>query len=176
MQRVRVYEPRDRERVRHICLETAGESFKKDPERLYALYCDYYIEREPEHCFVLTNDKDEAVGYVISAFDYERYYRDFKRYYMPKLSFGAALERRAEHLLTRRLTRQYPAHLHIDILPDCCGSGGGRALIRALTDALKKENVSGLMLITDPSNTRARRFFSACGFKNERDAVYVMSL
>ncbi len=176
MPTVRRYEQRDKDAVKRICLETAGQRFKSDLPLLYTLYCDYYIEKEPNHCFVLTNMQDEAVGYVICAYDYNTYYSEFKRTYMPRLTKKQARERRAEHLFTRLLTKKYPAHLHIDILPEYCGGGGGKALVKALIDDLRKEGVRGLMLCTSPKNERAKAFFSSCGFTEKRNAIYVMAL
>ena len=58
----------------------------------------------------------------------------------------------------------YPAHLHIDILPDYQSKGIGSKLIKAFCDNLKEQNVKGVMLIVGTENEGARRFYERNGF------------
>lgn len=59
---------------------------------------------------------------------------------------------------------RYPAHLHIDLLPENQGRGLGRALLDTLRAALAERRVPGVHLGMDPSNTRARAFYDRYGF------------
>ena len=67
--RIRPYEEKDRENVRHVCIVTAGCADKSEDEKQFilTLYCDYYIEKEPDNCFVIADDEDNAVGYILCA-------------------------------------------------------------------------------------------------------------
>jgi ribosomal protein S18 acetylase RimI-like enzyme len=59
---------------------------------------------------------------------------------------------------------EYPAHLHIDLLPEAQGKGWGRALIDALLAALRNRKVPGLHLGVGGANTGAIAFYKKLGF------------
>ncbi|WP_176168899.1 GNAT family N-acetyltransferase [Krasilnikoviella flava] len=59
---------------------------------------------------------------------------------------------------------RYPAHLHIDLLPENQGRGLGRTLMDTLRAALAARGVPGVHLGMDPNNTRARAFYDRYGF------------
>ena len=61
--------------------------------------------------------------------------------------------------------KEYPAHLHIDLLPECQGQGYGRKLIEMLIKHLKGQKISGLMLHVSRQNESARAFYKKCGFQ-----------
>jgi len=58
----------------------------------------------------------------------------------------------------------YPAHLHIDLLPSLQGKGMGRALMTALFTELEKQKVPGLHLGVSASNIGAVAFYRKIGF------------
>jgi len=58
----------------------------------------------------------------------------------------------------------YPAHLHIDLLPCLQGKGQGRVLIDRLFNELAQKGVSGLHLGVSSSNTGAVAFYKKMGF------------
>jgi ribosomal protein S18 acetylase RimI-like enzyme len=60
---------------------------------------------------------------------------------------------------------EYPAQLHIDLLPEAQGKGHGRALLETLIDSLRREKVSGVHLTMDPANVGARQFYARLGFE-----------
>jgi ribosomal protein S18 acetylase RimI-like enzyme len=60
---------------------------------------------------------------------------------------------------------QYPAHLHIDLLPQGQRRGLGRRLLDTLRAALAERGVPGVHLGMDPANTGARAFYDAYGFR-----------
>src|SRR5690606_4384619 len=59
---------------------------------------------------------------------------------------------------------RYPAHLHIDLLPEAQRQGLGRALIDTLIDALRGRGVAGLHLAASIGNTDAIAFYPRVGF------------
>ncbi|MEV4246775.1 GNAT family N-acetyltransferase [Streptosporangium canum] len=58
----------------------------------------------------------------------------------------------------------YPAHLHIDLLPDHQRKGHGRALMNAFLDALHGRGVPAVHLGMVSTNTPARAFYDRLGF------------
>ena len=60
---------------------------------------------------------------------------------------------------------EYPAHLHIDLLPDAQGRGAGRALIEAMAALLTERGVPGVHLNASKANTGAQAFYPRVGFE-----------
>jgi ribosomal protein S18 acetylase RimI-like enzyme len=58
----------------------------------------------------------------------------------------------------------YPAHLHIDLLPAAQGQGLGRELIATLLEELRRREVAGIHLEMDGNNTGAGIFYQRLGF------------
>jgi GNAT superfamily N-acetyltransferase len=58
----------------------------------------------------------------------------------------------------------YPAHLHIDLLPELQGQGWGRRLIDTLVAALRERGVTGLHLASSSDNAGAIAFYPRVGF------------
>jgi ribosomal protein S18 acetylase RimI-like enzyme len=63
-----------------------------------------------------------------------------------------------------QVTAAYPAHLHIDLLPELQGRGIGRRLIDTVLDRLREASVPGVQLGVDPRNTSAQAFYTRLGF------------
>lgn len=60
--------------------------------------------------------------------------------------------------------QQYPAHMHINLLPPAQGKGLGRQMIDTLKAALKRDGVKGLHLGASAENDGACAFYKATGF------------
>jgi ribosomal protein S18 acetylase RimI-like enzyme len=58
----------------------------------------------------------------------------------------------------------FPAHLHIDLVPEAQGRGLGRRLMDTLREALVHQGAPGLHLGYDPANSSARAFYDRLGF------------
>jgi hypothetical protein len=78
---IRKYEPKDYEDIRHICWVTAKEGLNHDRELLYTIACDYYINEESENIFVVVDDNDTAVGYILCSSDTKKHIRIYKKKY-----------------------------------------------------------------------------------------------
>ena len=170
--KIRAYEPRDKEALRNICSKTAP-SFDTDKKRdaLFAAYLDYYIDSEGEYCFVAVNEADIPIGYVISAPDYDRYNA---RFFSKELPYSGKLFRsdpriwlslKATAIFVRKLKKRYPAHLHIDILPEGQRMGIGTALVDRLREKLRSEGIPGVFLICGAKNEKGVNFYRKYGFK-----------
>lgn len=165
---IRKYEEKDFENVRYVCLHSEGE----EPEKTFAefvlhTFCDYYIEREPENCFVLDDD-GKAVGYIICTENYDRYKKIFDKNYLP-LTKPQGEEyynwAKTSTILQEKYKSDYPAHLHIDLLPDYQRQGWGGKLLNILFEHLRSKNIKGVMLTAGSENVNAGNFYRKYGFE-----------
>jgi ribosomal protein S18 acetylase RimI-like enzyme len=66
---------------------------------------------------------------------------------------------------------EFPAHLHINLLPGGQGRGAGRRLVATLFAALAARGVEGVHLGVGRRNERAIGFYEHLGFRAVADAV-----
>ena len=180
---IRKYEQKDYDGVRYACLHSENEEHPADFEEFVLhTFCDYYIEHEPYNCFVLDDD-GKAVGYVICAEDYDAYKKIFDKEYLP-LSEHLGDEfyswAKTSTVLQNKHKADYPAHLHIDLLPAYHRKGWGSRLIDTLAEHLKAKGVKGVMLTTGTDNVNACNFYKKYGFTQveilDTDVAFGLSL
>ena len=70
----------------------------------------------------------------------------------------------ASTLLQQKHKAAYPAHLHIDLLPEYQRQGLGSRLVDTLADHLRKKGVPGVMLTVGGSNEVGQSFYNKYGF------------
>lgn len=181
---VRKYEPRDYEDVQFACLNSEGPATDPIQTQKFVLitFCKYYIEKEPENCFVLDDD-GKAVGYVICAENYDKFKPVFDAEYltqtleMPPHRYEWAS---TAYVLQEKYKDIYPAHLHIDILPEYHRKGYGGLLINALFDHLRSKGIKGVMLTAGAQNFTGIGFYKKYGFELveqwEDDVAFGMKL
>lgn len=180
---VRPYEEKDKENVRFVCLNSDGpcKLSKRGKNFILTTYCDYYIEKEGDNCFVAADENDKAIGYVICTQDYDEFEKCFLSEYLPRLKKREFKRRRSA---LRSIVPQsehkaeYPAHLHIDVLPEYQRMGLGRKMTEALVAHLKEKGVKGVMLTVWIGNEKGRGFYEKYGFSllEERKNVAVYGL
>ena len=165
---IRKYQEKDFEATKYVCInDMIGRTSDDLIEYVETMFCKYYLEKEPECCFVAVDENDKPIGYVYGVKDYNKYQSDFGEYLkqIEKINnrkyLTAALTEMYDHAVYQDT---YPAHLHIDVLPGYQSKGIGSRLITAFCDYLKSENVRGVMLIVDTENLDARRFYERNGF------------
>ena len=180
---IRNFNSKDTEYLKKICIETASDVFrgKKITERaLVDVYCRYYIEQEPENCFVVANVDDVAKGYILCAKNYEDYRAIFKDTYLKTWNPVTLIMGNFAMKSIEDFVEEYPAHLHIDLLPECQGKGYGRKLVEALVAHLREKKIRGLMLHVSAENSGAIAFYKKCGFKvlqaQKNDVLFGMKL
>ena len=165
---LRKYEAKDFDNVRYVCLNSEGEEKGGDVgEFILHTFCDYYIEKEPENCFVVDDD-GRAVGYIYCAENYDAYKEIFDREYLDlNKPLGEELYGWAKDstVLHNKYKNDYPAHLHIDLLPPDHRQGWGGKLIAALQEHLKAKGIKGVMLTTGTDNPNACAFYKKYGFE-----------
>ncbi len=167
---IRPYLLSDYDIVRRICLETSDMNKRTEISRQIILktYCDYYIECEPHNCFVAVNDENVPVGYIICSESYGEYKAKFEEKYLPTLKqfgFSAGLTARGNIIMYRMFAGYYPAHLHIDILPEYQHIGVGTRLMDTLVEHLRERDGRGLILAVGSKNKQAINFYTKYGFK-----------
>ena len=178
---IRHYHPTDLTAIYRICLGT-GDSGRDathqyaDPDLIGHYYAAPYAVLEPQLSFVLTN-RGMPGGYALAARDTvafgERCERDWfpplrARYPLPadEIRSPDAAMIRAIHRGHDRTNEfpDYPAHLHIDILPQGQGQGWGRKLIDRLLQELRNEQIQAVHLGVGARNSNAIGFYEHVGF------------
>lgn len=180
---VRPYRPEDREALGDICIRTAhngGDSrpVYADPGIFPTIFATPYVQLEPELAFVLDDGRGQAVGYILGTADTARFAEDFRTKWLPLVADrypepGAPpstpdeamirLLHHPERMVVPELA-EYPAHLHIDLLPEWQGRGHGRALMRTFLRALRDGGVPAVHLSMVTVNAAARAFYDRLGF------------
>jgi len=164
---IRGYQEKDYENLREVCFVTATGPYKNNKDITAALFCEYYLEQEGEHCFVVANKDDNAVGYILCAPNYQEFTKKFKKYKMPKikkLSFKEYVLHNLEFWFMKKIGKEYPAHLHIDILDDYQRMGLGHKLISKLMLHLSEIGVEKLHLGCAANNVKGVSFYKKLGF------------
>ncbi|GIH16976.1 GNAT family N-acetyltransferase [Rugosimonospora africana] len=182
--RVRPVEPSDRDALYDICLRTADTGADARGQYLSDtlvgdIFAVPYAEREPQHCFVVDDGTGAAVGYIVGVADTADFVRWYRQEWIPRVAHrrpvppdppvtrdDVMLSRhyRPERMLVPALLSDYPAHLHIDLLPDWQGKGWGRALMHRFLDSLRTAGVPRVHLSTSRSNVNACKFYDRLGF------------
>jgi ribosomal protein S18 acetylase RimI-like enzyme len=179
---VRPYQPGDRDAVYDVCVRTGRAS--QDARGLYStddlipdIYAGPYLMFEPDLAFVLDNGR-RAVGYVIGTADTQEFVRGYRerwlplmrqRYQPPPDPARTGEERQLANLFNpERMIRPelapYPAHLHINLLPDYQGGGFGRALVTRFLAAAAAHGAARAHLAVYTSNTAAQGFYTRLGW------------
>lgn len=156
---------------REICCLTGNDGNPIEKSRwpfFSELWIGPYERHCSEYCFALTHD-DIVVGYITSHPSTSKLNLYKKYIFNPILAFKVMLKvfsanadtnrfidrfrknvRFPEDKFTsevmNRIDKEFPAHLHINILKDHRGSGNGSLLLKALFEKLRKENTKGLHL------------------------------
>jgi ribosomal protein S18 acetylase RimI-like enzyme len=185
----------------YICLKT-GDSGQdatthyRDPYLLGHYFAAPYGAVEPESCFVLARDADDAaVGYVLGARDTLAFAQKCEREWFPGLRMQYPLPSPEDHSPDAGMIRAIhggvdtedlhivpdcPAHLHIDLLPEAQKQGWGRKLIERFIANLRTHGVTGVHLGVGAKNTNAIAFYERVGFTcmaaSEGGRLYAMRL
>ncbi len=178
---IRDCSPADAPAVNHICLKTGdsgndASAFFKDPDLLGAYYAAPYVIIEPESCFILTK-AGEPCGYILGTKDSAAFYLRCERDYFPTLRMKYPLPPADDPSFEARIIRaihrgiefdevfkDYPAHLHIDLLPVAQKHGFGRKLMDAFLARMRANGVPAVHLGVGTKNLNAIAFYEKMGF------------
>ena len=177
----RLYQPPDLADVYNICVKTGanGEDstgqFSND-DLLPDIYAGPYVTLQPDLAFVVEKG-DRVAGYIVATADTRAFVDRYRAVWLPGFAAKYSLVEPSisaeeglikmgynpEYMLSAGLA-DFPAHLHIDLLPEVQGQGLGRLLVRTLLDALRSRNVAGVQLGVGMENLKARAFYARLGF------------
>ena len=178
---IRPYHNTDLSSIYRICLLTGfnGEDatpYLHDPDLVGHLFAAPYAIFESSLCFILTMDY-KPCGYVLGTSDSIMFNDTCEKKWFPELRKRYALPNKDENTLeanfirslhskqtTSKWTHDYPAHLHIDILPIAQKKGFGSKLIKVFLNQLNCLNVKGVHLIVSKKNQNAICFYKKVGF------------
>src|ERR1700733_6716174 len=184
MTEIRRYEQRDRDAVYDICVRTGASGgdargkYRSD-DLLPDLFAGPYLLLEPDFCWVL-DDGERAVGYVLGTPDTAAFARAWRGRWIPRMADRYPVAPRPpvtpDDAMVSLLydlpdamvwlgLAEYPAHLHIDLLPGVQASGWGRGLIGPFFAAARAAGAPGVYLVVAGDNTRALGFYDHLGFR-----------
>ena len=190
MLELRPYRPADRDAVYEICVRTADAGadatgqYSSD-DLMPDVYAGPYLEYAPELATLVVDGSgasERVLGYIIAAADthdfvrwYEEHWRPrFAARYAPNGAPAPAVSATERSVITAGLhpveppadeLAAFPAHLHINLLPETQGRGLGRTLIATLLAQLRALDVPGVHLGYEPRNSGAAAFYARLGFR-----------
>lgn len=172
--------------------ETIDHALNLEPTRTLGSYLWYraYVSLTPSTCFVLDDGTGRAVGYCIGTADTTSFSQEWRETFAPAVASTAVprpedevddelMERDDVKDLCRKfhhaecsalqswpaILQQYPAHLHIDILPEYQGRGYGTMLINAFFEAVRSLGAKGVHVGVGQDNVMGRAFYKKIGFQ-----------
>ncbi|GLY02009.1 GNAT family N-acetyltransferase [Actinoplanes sp. NBRC 101535] len=176
---IRGYRPADLDAVYDICVRTGAAGGdargRHSTDRLLGdIWAVPYVTREPQHAYVVDDGHGNAVGYILGTADTPAFVSWFRAEWLPATAARYPDgDPRDDAMLTnlhdpeRMLIPElagYPAHLHIDLLPDWQGKRLGQGLMAAFLDGLRSAGVERVHLGMAPENHGAYAFYRRLGF------------
>lgn len=186
---IRLFRPDDAARVSEICIRTGahGEDATglfAQPELLHLVYADPYVTHDPSLAFIAEDADGEAAGYLLATANLPEFENWREEHWLPPLREQYPLLPEDSdapekwlingqiHGGSRReswITDDFPAELHIDLLPSLQGLGRGRALIEVALNELRSRDVPGVHLGVSTQNEKAIGFYEHVGFERLQD-------
>lgn len=182
MPTIRRYRPSDLSDISEVCLRTGDSG--EDATDLYDnhdllpdVFARPYVVVEPELAFVV-DDGGRAVGYILGTADTVAYVKWARETWLPQVAhrhplppgkprnfqeFWTVALHNPEWMLRPEFA-DYPAHLHIDLLPEYQRIGLGGKLMSLFLDALRDANVPAVHLGYSNRNVRGAAFYRKMGF------------
>jgi ribosomal protein S18 acetylase RimI-like enzyme len=178
---IRPYREDDRADCFDVCVRTAAVG--ADARGHYSsdalmgdLFFGPYVDLDPALAFVVATGQ-HVLGYVVATADTREFVRRYRSELLPEFArryplvdpasgpeaFMISLGHDPERLLLP-VVDAYPAHLHIDLLPEVQGRGLGRRLIDTERSALAARGVPAVHLSMMTANRAARAFYDRLGF------------
>lgn len=180
--RIRPARTGDGDAVAAICLRTAQSGSDAtglySNERLPGLTWALPYLEFPGATALVVDRPDGVAGYLVGAADSVAFEHWFTTQWrrsalatLGDLNPRTELDRRDFAYLTREpephagWQEDYPAHLHINLLPVLQGQGWGRVLIEAFLAEMRAQGMPGVALGVADDNQRARDFYMHLGFR-----------
>lgn len=180
--RIRTYRPSDRDAIYEVCVKTAdvgrdATGFFRDDRLWGDIFAVPYVQRHPDLAWVVESADGRTIGYVVGTDDTEAFETWFHDEWWPGVAdrypLSGEVEPTREDSMIGYATERgpgrephadlFPAHLHIDLLPEAQRQGLGYSLIETLFAELRRRGVTGLHLGMNPANTGAGAFYERLG-------------
>ncbi len=197
---IRTIRPEDKGQIITITWKTGlfgedltGRHIVPDKKLFSYLYSWYYVTYEPENCFVAEVD-GEIAGYIIGTSDTRRQRMRFQSSMIPKIykrvlylqKFGLLYDQSALDWINGTLHEevrsyqeplpdmvdQYPAHLHLNVLPRYQRLGIGQSLLERFIEKMREADADGIHLITTSINRKAVPFYKKNGFDIVKEELF----
>ncbi|KAH8724413.1 GCN5-related N-acetyltransferase-like protein [Phaeosphaeriaceae sp. PMI808] len=176
----------------HVFLTTIDPGLDFEPARTVGSYLWYkaYVSTTPETCFVLDDGNGRVVGYCIGTADTTSFAQRWRDVFTPVVdpvlvpgpdvqsddplmerddikSFRRAVHKAECSMLQAwpEVLKEYPAHLHIDILPEYQRKGLGTVLLKSFLEEIKDRGAKGVHLGMVQHNVKGRAFYDRIGFQ-----------
>lgn len=171
------------DRLYEICLRTGDSGadateLYQDPKLIGDIYVGPYARFHPELAYVLVDDTDTIQGYAVGVTDSLKFDALLDQQWWPWLRARYPLNSLAVAKSDKGLAKtihnwtgtnpevaaNYPAHFHIDLLPNAQGGGHGKRLLVTLLNALRDSGAAGVHFGVSMTNQRATGFYQHLGF------------
>ena len=168
-----------------ICIRTGnyGEDARNlynNHEALGIYYVGPYVAFEQDLAFVL-EDKLGICGYVLGTKDTKIFFKKMTEEWLPKYQKRFPMpdgdpekwdmdQKIVALIHNPRVSipdslNNFPAHLHIDLLPRARKKGNGRRMIETLHEKLQILGIKGVFLDVGINNLNAQSFYEKIGYK-----------
>ena len=168
-----------------ICIRTGnyGEDARNlynNHEALGIYYVGPYVAFEQDLAFVL-EDKIGICGYVLGTKDTKIFFKKMTEEWLPKYQTLFPMPEGDPEIwnMDQKIIalihnprvsipdslNNFPAHLHIDLLPRARKKGNGRLMIETLHKKLKVLGIKGVFLDVGINNLNAQSFYEKIGYK-----------
>ena len=178
---IRPYRADDLPALRRVCVLTGhagtdATGLWSSDDLLPDNFLEPYVTLAPDTAWTVEQD-GRPVGYLVATLDTEAFAARWREEWTPVFAFrhSRVAEDPAEQWLhdfgydpswmLGPQVEAFPAHLHIDLLPEAQGSGYGRGLMRRLGLAAVAAGVPGIHLGMARDNLPALAFYRRLGFR-----------
>jgi ribosomal protein S18 acetylase RimI-like enzyme len=176
---IRGFRDGDQADIYDVCVRTAAAGADArgrhvSDELMGDIWAGPYLELEPDLAFVVVvptpTGGERVAGYILGTADTRRFVERYRAEWLPRFAakYTEDADTRAGFRPQRMLVPdvdEYPAHLHIDLLPELQRQGWGRRLMRRFLDSAAERGAAGAHLSFDPANTAAAAFYERLGFR-----------
>lgn len=183
MAQIRPFRSDDVDGLYDVCVKTADVGKDAtgvlEDDRLWGdLFAVPYALRDPGLSWVVEAEDGRVIGYIVATDDTTAFATWFRDEWWPGRrglyrSSGQAEPTAQDRFLAYGdrqapgddpIVHEFPAHLHIDLLPETQGQGLGRRLIDTLLAELGRRGVPALHLGMNADNLSAGAFYERLGF------------
>jgi ribosomal protein S18 acetylase RimI-like enzyme len=184
---IRRYMACDRGIVRRLAVACADRRvvpacLDSNPRLVADVLTRYYVDFEPEACWVADDPGTGVVGYLFGCLSTRRRFRAMASRIIPaiilrtifagvafscpmgQLAWAGLRSWKSGHAVKSRAALGYPAHLHIGVHPDYRRQGVGRELVLQFVDQARAEGIPGIHASVVEANLPACSLFRSLGF------------